>query len=111
MKNGTTHYSPSVRVLQLQWFEIRHYFLVSFRTVVVAVLLHLMSSEWYHFLGNFMYNCFPRMYFLHMCIFKAQNEGKLQESMFFPLLSPFWTPFGGRIKKLPTFSDSVNSNY
>ncbi len=57
----------------------------------MAVLLHFVSSKWYHFVGNFMYNFFYWSIFLQMCIFEAQNGEKQQESVFVPHLR---APFG-----------------
>ncbi len=83
----------------------------SFR-IVVPVLLYMISSKWYHLVGNFMHNFFLLRYFspnVHIWIWKW---GKTATTRFFfcPLLSPLWTSFMGWIKKLPTFSDSVGSN-
>jgi len=70
-------------------------------TVVVIVLLHLVSSAWYHALGNFIYNFFSRRYVLPKVHIQSKKWRRTAKN---PCFFHFWAHFG-------TFSRVGSNNY
>ncbi len=83
---------------------------MSFQTVVVvAVLLHVVSSEWYNFLSNFITTFFTKVFF-SKCAYLRNKMEKNCENTCFSTFEASLDSFCGRNKKLPIFSDSASTN-